>query len=104
MTLEQAYKYIFKILDNYYDKTHNDELGALLSGLNPHLFKKRISADPAAWDDWMDAVQKVTPRENITEDEARKAMLMLMKEYNDHHGFDLEEVIKYFKQQYPIDS
>ena len=96
MTLEQSYKYVFKILDDYYDRTHNDELGAMLGGLNPNLFQDQMSADPAAWDDWIDAVRKVTQNEYITEEEARTAMLVLMKGYNDHHGFDLSDVIEFF--------
>ncbi len=52
------------------------------------------TADPAAWHDWLTAVAKVTPKEEISETEAGEAMLVLLREY--HHGFDLREVIEHF--------
>lgn len=96
MTLEQAFSYIFNILDDYYKKTLNDELGIILGGLDPNLFVDLKTADPAAWHDWIRTVKKITTNENITKEEALKAMILLLKQYNDNEGFDLADVIEHF--------
>ncbi len=97
MTLIESYNYMFNKLSGYYAKTRNNELGAMLGGFDTSFGGKPF--DPAAWHDWVTAVKKVTPSENITEEEAHKAMLVLMREYNEHHGFKLKEVIEYFSRK-----
>jgi len=102
MTLKESYDYMVSKLSEYYSKTHNDDVGGMLGGFDTSFAGKPF--DPAAWGDWEKAVRKVTPNANITEEEARKAMLVLMKEYNEHHGFDLTRVIEYFSQQNSSES
>ena len=101
MGRKEAYIYVFQILQEYWNKTRDEELGGILGGLNPWspLSKDERPGDPAAWQDWLDAVEKVSSNEYITEEEARKAMLVLLKEYNDHHGFDLKKTIQYFSHE-----
>jgi hypothetical protein len=94
MSLEESYNYMFDALSNHYAEMHDNELGAMLGGFDKSHRGKPF--DPAAWHDWIDAVRKVTSNETITENEALKAMLVLLKEYNDHHGFDLSKVIEFF--------
>jgi hypothetical protein len=95
MTLREAYIYIFGILDGYWENSHNSELGILLGGFTfwHPLSNDEKTADPAAWKDWIDAVRKITVSDSINNIEALQASVYLMKEYNDHQGFQLNEVI-----------
>ena len=65
LSLEEAYLAMFYMLDEYYNSTKNDDLGALLSSLNPYLFIDSISADSAAWSDWIDIVSEVTHEKKL---------------------------------------
>jgi hypothetical protein len=103
MSNKEAYLYIFKILKNYWGKTHIDERGSLLGELNPFLFMDGNPADPAAWHDWMKAIRKVASSELLTEEQARKAMILLLQFYNDHEGFDLVDVIEDLRKFYKIE-
>ncbi len=99
MTLEQAYDWMFCILDEYWNKTKQRDLGEMLGEFSRSLFIDKKPADPAAWQDWVNAVQKVTLNESITRKDAYQAMLLLLQDYNDNQGFDLAEVIDHFRQQ-----
>ena len=88
---------MFGILSNFYAETHDNELGGVLGGFDTSFSGKPF--EPAAWQDWIKAVQKITSSEQITEEEARQAMLVLMKDYDAHDGFDLKKVIQYFSQE-----
>jgi len=65
LTLLEAYKAMYAFLDNYYFKMNQpDEIGALLGDLRILPYGKPV--DPAAWDDWLVAVQKVLGTENTS--------------------------------------
>jgi hypothetical protein len=98
MNKEEALKYVFQVLQKYYNISHNKELGILLADLDPWyiLDKNAKTADPAAWHDWLSALQKVTINESVSKSESQKAILLLMQEYNEHHGFELKDIIEYF--------
>lgn len=98
MTLKEAYIYIFRILNKYWYATHDDGLGDILSEMNPFLWKDGNSADPAAWEDWLRVVQTVTSKESITEAEAMKAMISLLKDYHEQGWVDLAKVIEHFEK------
>ena len=95
MNIKESYIFIFKALCTYWGKNHNLELGDLLTGLDPRVRKDKMPLDEAAWNDWINAVKKITPFEQISEEQAIQAMLLLLKEYGDQ-GFNLDEVIKHF--------
>ena len=101
MTLTEAYEHMFQILLNYWLKSNkmSRDLGEMLSEFNTKTFKDRKPADPAAWEDWVDAVRKITPNDDISEEQTGKSMIELLKEYNSHQGFDLKDVIDYFDQK-----
>jgi hypothetical protein len=94
MTLKDSFNFMVSTLSGYYAKTHNDELGGMLGGFDTSIGGRPF--DPAAWDDWISAVRKISKKDNLSEEEIKKAILFLLKEYNEHHGFDLKEVIEYF--------
>lgn len=57
LTELQAFNAMVKFLEGYYERTSSDDVGSLLSEM---LFlQDGMTADPAAWHDWMEAVEKV---------------------------------------------
>lgn len=46
-----------RFLKGVYDRTQSDDIGALLSDLL--ISEANETADPAAWEDWMNSVQTV---------------------------------------------
>lgn len=62
LSLLEAYKTMYTFLSNYYFQMNKpDEIGALLGDLR--LLPDGRPVDPAAWDDWLLAVQKVLETE-----------------------------------------
>ena len=59
LTIEQAYRAMFYFLEREYELTKSDELGGMLGSLFWHVWTHGGPADPAAWQDWLDAVQQV---------------------------------------------
>lgn len=66
LTVEQAYRAMFYFLEHEYELTKSDELGGMLGSLSWQIWEGgQEPADPAAWQDWQDAVQKAcTTHEN----------------------------------------
>ena len=56
-----AYKAMFRFLENYYERggRNADEIAVLLSSMNMEIFQDGRTADPAMWDDWLDAIEEV---------------------------------------------
>jgi hypothetical protein len=101
MNLKEAYIYMYDLLQSYYLFNKNNELAPVLAGfaINPSPSDRIISDDQAAWYDWIDAVRKVTQNDELNERDTLNAMIILLKEYNDHHGFELSQVIDHFEKQ-----
>jgi hypothetical protein len=93
LSVKQGYLAMFLMLVKYWDETKCDSLGAMLGSLNPFLFKGYISADPAAFVDWVNSVKKVTVKEMLTEDEAFEASLMFVSLYRNDFGFEVGWII-----------
>ena len=63
LTLIEAYKAMYGFLSSYYFQMNKpNEIGALLGDLR--ILPDGEPVDPAAWDDWLEAVQKVLEAEN----------------------------------------
>jgi hypothetical protein len=60
LSKQEAYAAMFAFLEEIYQRTESDDLGALLGGMS--LLKDGGTADPAAWADWEAAVRKVKDR------------------------------------------
>lgn len=56
---ELGFKVMFRFLENYYEMTGADDIGILLGSMNTSLFADGRPADPAIWEDWLDAVREV---------------------------------------------
>lgn len=54
-----AYKAMFRFLEKYYALTNADEIGALLGSMSANIFVGDKPADPAMWDDWLEAIREV---------------------------------------------
>jgi hypothetical protein len=56
LTLKEAYLATYALLVSLYYRTSSDELGSLLGDLG--LLADGTTADPAAWGDWLQCVEK----------------------------------------------
>ena len=63
LTVLQAYKVMIEFLNGYYYRLGEpDLLGVLLGGFQ--LLEGEKTTDPAAWDDWLKAINNVIQQEN----------------------------------------
>ncbi len=57
LTVKQAFQAMVLFLEGFYERTQSDDVGALLGDLL--ILEDGSTADPAAWDDWLNSVGKV---------------------------------------------
>ncbi len=57
LTERKAFEAMVLCLEGFYERTQSDDVGGLLSDLM--MLEDGTTADPAAWDDWMECVRKV---------------------------------------------
>jgi len=62
LTIRQAYEAMLLFLEGLYERTKSDDLGALLGDLQ--ILDDGGTADPAAWQDWLNSVQTVLSANN----------------------------------------
>lgn len=58
LTDKQAFEAMANFLERIYERTGSDDLGALLGDLQ--MLEDGTTADPAAWQDWLNSVREVT--------------------------------------------
>jgi hypothetical protein len=58
-----AFQAMLMFLENYYRDTQDDGVGGLLGSMQPLSDGK--PADPAVWDDWLEAVRATNGRERM---------------------------------------
>jgi len=63
LTILQAFKAMEKFLEGYYQRTNSDDVGSLLGDMLPS-YTKTITMDPAAWQDWLHAINEVLKQNN----------------------------------------
>jgi hypothetical protein len=56
LTEKQAFLAMIFFLEQYYQQTESDDVGALLSSLQ--LLEDGMTADPAMWDDWLEVISR----------------------------------------------
>lgn len=61
LTAEQGFAAMFAYLNSYWEEFKTANLVDVLGDMNPAQGGR--SADPAAWEDWLAAVRKVTSRD-----------------------------------------
>jgi len=64
-----AYKAMFRFLEKYYALTNAEEIGTLLGSMNMAIFQDEKPADPAMWDDWMEAIREVVAEQTRQSDQ-----------------------------------
>jgi hypothetical protein len=57
LTIREAYAAMYTFLVARYQQSNSDELGAMLGGMS--LLEDEGTADPAAWEEWTEAVARV---------------------------------------------
>jgi len=65
LTIDQAYAAMYRFLEHEYEMTGSDEIGGLLSSLS--LLEEGGTADPATWNDWLQAINIVLNGDNDIE-------------------------------------
>jgi len=57
LTVQEGFAAMRQFLEDYYEQTHSDDIGALLGDLQ--ILEDGMTADPAVWDDWLACVNQV---------------------------------------------
>jgi hypothetical protein len=55
----QAFNIMKQYLNSFYHKTKSDDIGSLLGDI--WLLEDGLTADPAAWEDWVDSIKSIIP-------------------------------------------
>jgi hypothetical protein len=63
LTEKQAFEAMVKFLEGFFIRTGSDDVGALLGDLQ--FLADSHTADPAAWNDWLDCIEKVKGTEQV---------------------------------------
>ncbi len=63
ITRKQAFEAMMLFLEEFYNRTQSDDVGGLLGDLI--LLEDGSTADPAAWYDWIECVEKVLSNSDI---------------------------------------
>lgn len=63
LTIKQAFEVMVLFLEEFYNRTQSDDVGGLLGDLI--LLEDGSTADPAAWYDWVECVEKVLSNSDI---------------------------------------
>jgi hypothetical protein len=82
LTILEVYKAIIEFLDIYYQKTKSDDLGGFLGGIDLTIDDRTM--DPAAWNEWIDSIEKITKDRvttELTHEEAYRAMIEFLNIY-----------------------
>ena len=56
LTIKEAYKAMYFFLENLYKRTKSEDLAEFLGSMS--LLKDKLPADPAMWNDWLQAIKK----------------------------------------------
>jgi hypothetical protein len=65
LTQQEAFQTMIAFLEAYYEQTQADDIGALLGSLQ--LLEDGKPADPAMWQDWIEAYQSIVNQKDKIE-------------------------------------
>lgn len=88
--LQKAYNVVFDLLDKEYDKTGDNELGRLLSDMNPNTFVGDMSADSACFEDFCDFGKEYAKDDVLS---AYSASMKFLKMYQNEFGFNIGKIV-----------
>ena len=86
LTIRQAFDAMVHFLERQYALDKSDDIGTLLGSLSLQIWANDTTADPAAWDDWMESVQKVLMPDTP---ENRRLLEMLVSNRGNQLGTDM---------------
>ena len=86
LTIRQAFDAMVHFLERQYALDKSDDIGTLLGSLSLQIWADDTTADPAAWDDWMESVQKVLMPDTP---ENRRLLEMLVSNRGNQLGTDM---------------
>lgn len=87
---KQAYLIMFDLLDKEYDKTGDNELGRLLSGMNPNTFVGDMSADSACYEDFCDSLKEYEKDDVLS---AYSVSMKFLKMYENEFDFNIGKIV-----------
>lgn len=58
LTILEAFEAMQDFLQGYYERTSSDDVGSLLGDMR--ILEDGTTADSAAWEDWMESIEKIT--------------------------------------------
>lgn len=104
LTIRQAYLAMYYYFNDIWIKLKNknipsfDDFIDLISDVDPFLFKGSMSADPAAWEYWINCVSNVKALKDkdikLTSEEAFQCMIIFIELYINEMNFDLKWLIE----------
>ena len=82
LSYSEAFEAMKDFLDKFYQKTKSDDVGSLLGDLS--LLSDGCTADPAAWDDWLNTIKKVAlpGQAYFSSLDSYKAMLLFLIDFS----------------------
>ena len=86
LTIRQAFDAMVHFLERQYALDKSDDIGTLLGSLSLQIWADDTTADPAAWEDWMESVQKVLMPDTP---ENRRLLEMLVSNRGNQLGTDM---------------
>ncbi len=105
VTFHDAYNITFKVLEEYYNKLFvGGDLANLLSDMSIKTFSDAGSADPAAYEDWLDIAKARGGNECIQENQIILVAVDYIKWYMDEFGYELENELKFLTQDAKIET
>ena len=98
MTLKEAYIYMYATLEAYWERTHDEEVGDLVTDFDLWFYKDEKPLDPASWQEWIEAVHEITNNESIDKIETLKAIDALLATH-EKLGFKLKDARSYIEDK-----
>lgn len=89
LTTFQAFNAMTNFLDTYYERTKSGDIGSLLGDMS--FLQDGCTADPSAWEDWIDAIKTENP---VTGLQAFKAMINFLDAYYKRTSSSSEDLRK----------
>lgn len=77
LTIKQAFQVMVSFLENFYERTGADDIGILLGDLQ--ILEDGVTADPAAWEDWLESVDNVLNTPTQQEENSQTAIQLTTK-------------------------
>jgi len=99
MIIEDAYIFMYNMLDDYYcHEFKNDSLASLLSDMDPNIFSDKKAADPATYNDWYNSISSHIRNGEIPNENIILALREFLIYYQQEYGYHLDDVINFISK------